>query len=241
MLETKLKNIAKSYDRHFIEHGKKDALDYDNLPEDIIRHPDYPAYREELDSGIHSSDIDIKEYLSPKKGMNFISLGCGVNLIYKKYDEWPSTYHGVDISSETIRCLNRYVEKNDMSIGSLHCGSIHDTPFDDSYFDIGECIGAIEYYKRDFVEDLLKEFHRILKPGGEFVLDIPNSSSPSGQMAMMIEACMGRPDEFDLSPSEFEDLLCKYFIIEDSDIMRAQKRGETYLGMMCFYCLRKFD
>jgi len=37
MLETKLNSIAKSYDRHFIEYGKKDALDYDNLPEDILR------------------------------------------------------------------------------------------------------------------------------------------------------------------------------------------------------------
>ena len=147
--------------------------------------------------------------------MKFIQLGCSLNLMLKGYDKWPSIYHGVDISSKTIQILNDFVAKNNLSIGSLYCRSVHETPFDNSYFDIGECIGVLEYYKKDFVEKAIMEIHRIMKPNGKFALDIPNITSPSGRMMMLIEEYMGRPDKFNMLPQEFEDMLKKYFVIEE--------------------------
>jgi SAM-dependent methyltransferase len=38
-MEKHLEMIAKSYDRHFIDYGKKDALLYDNLPDYITNNP----------------------------------------------------------------------------------------------------------------------------------------------------------------------------------------------------------
>lgn len=238
MIENKLMTIAKSYDRHFIEHGKKDVLSYDNLPDYITSDPEYPIWKEELENGVQVSDIDIKGYLSPEKYMNFISLGCGVNLTHKGYDKWNSKYHGVDISSETIKYLNRQVQKNNLTIGSLYCCSIHDTPYEDNYFDIGECIGVLEYYKRDYVLHLIKEWYRILKPNARFVFDTINVDSPSGRIAKKIEECMGRPDEFDMTLSELEDMLGEYFVIEDSDRVRSKILDKTHTGMVCFYCLK---
>ena len=121
--------------------------------------------------------------------------------------------------------LNNYVTKNDLSIGSLYCGSVHETPFEENYFDIGECIGVLEYYEKNFVEKAIIEFYRIMKPNGRFVLDIPNEKSQSGRIMMLIEECMGRPDRFNLTPQEFEDIICKYFIIEKSNRILAEERG----------------
>ncbi|MCL2495289.1 MAG: class I SAM-dependent methyltransferase [Oscillospiraceae bacterium] len=238
-MDTQLDMIAKSYDRHFIEYGKKDSLSYDNLPDYITGNPEYPQWKAELENGIAGKEpIDMKQYLSPAKRMNFVSLGCSLNLTRKGYGKWPSTYYGVDISSETIQMLNRSVKENKLPIGSLHCTSIHETPFDDSFFDIGECIGVLEYYEKDFVLQAIREFHRILKPGGRFVLDVPNAGSPSGRVAMLIEECMGRPDHFNMSPQEFENLIQDYFEVEDSDRIRAQSHGYAHMGMMYLYCLR---
>jgi SAM-dependent methyltransferase len=235
-MERNLELIAKSYDRHFIEHGKQDALSYDNLPDYIINDPDYFKWKAEYEGENIDSEsiIDIKNYLLPDKGMQFIQLGCSVNLMNKGYDKWPSIYHGVDISNETIKLLNKYVVDKKLSIGSLHCGSVHDTPFDDNYFDVGECIGVLEYYERDFIKDIITEIHRIMKPNGKFVLDIPNIQSSSGRVMMLIEECMGRPDKFNLLPQEFEDMIEKHFDIEKSNRFYAESYG--YMAMV--YCLR---
>jgi len=225
-----LERVAKTYDRCIVEFGNEDAPDYDNLPGHITSDPDYPAWKAEAERQSYKSECkkEIKDFLSPAKGMNFIQLGCSLNLMFKGYDRWPSAYYGVDISGQTIRLLNDFIKKNNISVGALHCGSIHDTPFADSFFDIGECIGVLEYYERAFVLEAVREFHRILKPGGRFVLDIPNSASPSGRMAMLIEGYMGRPDLFDMTPREFEDMIEDYFEIEDSDRMRANHAGAMY-------------
>ena len=216
-MENHIELVAKSYDRHIFDYGKSDALSYDDLPDYITNNPDYPAWKAERENGIEGSEpIDIKGYLSPAKGMNFIHLGCNLSLRLKGYDKWPSTYFGVDISRETIKLLYEYIAENRVStdtIGSLYCGSVHETPFAESYFDIGDCIGVLEYYGRDFVLKAIQEFHRVMKPGGRFVLDIPNIASASGRAMMLIEEYMGRADEFDMLPEEFEDMIKDYFEI----------------------------
>ena len=237
-MEKHLEAIAKSYDRHFIEHGKKDGLSYDNLPDYIINNPDYQYRVKENESDWYEvRRKKLFEFLSPAKDMNFIQLGCSLSLRFKGYDKWPSTYFGVDISKETIQFLYEFIAKNRLTIGSLYCGSVHETPFAESYFDIGDCMGVLEYYDRDFVLKAIQEFHRLMKPNGRFVLDIPNIASPSGRMAMQIEEYMGRPDKFDMLPKEFEKIIENYFEIVDSDRICAESRGENYMGHMYYYFL----
>ena len=77
------------------------------------------------------------------------------------------------------------------------------------------------------------EAHRIIKPNGKFVLDIPNIESPTGRIMMLIEDYMGRPDKFDMLPQEFEDMLKNYFEIEETD-----RAGDEAGAMGFMYCLR---
>ena len=166
-IENQLEQIAKSYDRHFIEYEKKDALSYDNLPNYITNDPDYSYWKNERENAPSAGSErkkHVKDFLMPRKGMRSIQLGCGVNLITHKhgsdYNKWPSTYYGVDISRETIQLLYEHIAENRVSIdsiGSLYCGSVHETPFKDNYFDIGDCIGVLEYYEKDFVKKIIIE------------------------------------------------------------------------------------
>lgn len=214
-MENQLELIAKSYDRHFGELGKKDALSYDNLPDYITNNPVYSKYKVAVASGVGGSEYSgIKDYLLPDKDKKFIDLGCSLNLMFKGYDQWPSLYYGVDISSKTIQLLNEHIASKKLHIGILFCGSIHKTPFDDSSFDIGACIGVLEYFEKDFVERAIIEAHRIIKPLGRLVLDIPHLESPIGRIMMQIEEYMGRPDKFDILPQQFENMLQHYFDIE---------------------------
>ena len=87
-------------------------------------------------------------------------------------------------------------------------------PFEENYFDIGACVGILEYFEKDFVEKAIVEAHRIIKPGGKFVLDIPNFDSPLFRITMLIEEYLGRPDKFNMSSLEFDVTLQDYFEIE---------------------------
>ena len=217
-MKKQLEQIAKSYDKG-IDLGRKGIGSYENFPDYITNHPNYPLFQEMQMSVSDSGSKEIVEYLAPKAGMKFIDLGCCLNLKFCGYKDWPSTYYGVDISSKTIELLREFAEKDNLTVGDLYCGSMHETPYDTDFFDIGECIGSLEYFERDFVQQAVAEFHRIIKPNGKFVLDIPNVGTPEFEIAKLIEEYLGRPDKFDLSVEEFESILNIYFVIDKKEIV----------------------
>ena len=219
-MKKQLELIAKSYDKG-IDLGRKGIDSYDNFPSYITSHPNYPLF-EQMRMNETLSDSarkEIVEYLAPTAGMKFVDLGCCLNLMFAGYKDWASIYFGVDISSKTIELLQEYAEKNHLTVGDLHCCSMHETPYDTNFFDIGECIGSLEYFEKDFVQQAVAEFSRIMKPNGKFVLDIPNIGSPEFEITKLIEEYLGRQDKFNLSVEEFETILDAYFMIDKKEIV----------------------
>ena len=214
-----LEQVAASYDRA-IELGR-DHDAYANLPPSITNHPYYPLFQRMRDSGAlsDSARAEIAAYLAPEPGMRFIDLGCCVNLMFAGYADWPSIYYGVDISAKTVSLLQGYAAKHRLPVGDLHCGSMHETPYEADFFDIGACVGSLEYFEADFVRQCVQEFHRIMKPGGRFVLDIPNVGSPECEICGLIEAHLGRPDRFNLSVAAFESLLNGFFDTHHKEVV----------------------
>lgn len=217
-MRNQLEVVAKSYDKE-IELGRRGIDSYNNLPEYIKNDPGYSLFQKmrEEQSLSDSGRQEIVDYLSPASGMNFIDLGCCLNLMFCGYKDWASIYHGVDISSKTIELLHEYVEKNQLIIGSLKCCSMHETSFNTSFFDIGTCIGSLEYFEKDFVEKVIIEAYRILKPNGKFVLDVPDIGSPECRITMIIEEYLGREDKYNMPAKEFDGLIDNYFIIENKE------------------------
>ncbi len=217
-MEKHIELVAKSYDKA-IEFGRKGIDLYKNLPDYITDDINYPLFLKlETEGSLSDSGRqEIKDFLSPNKDMKFIDLGCCLNLMFRDYDKWPSLYYGVDISTKTIELLQEFVSSRDIPIGGLFCGSMHQTPYPDNFFDIGSCIGSLEYFEKDFIEKAVMEFHRIIKPLGKFVLDIPDVGSPEFQITMKIEEYLGRTDRFYMSIQAFEDLLRACFKIEEKE------------------------
>lgn len=217
-MEDQLESVARSYDKA-IDLGRRGIDLYEDLPEHITNDPDYPLMQKFKETGpcSDSGRKEIMDYLSPDTNMKFIDLGCCLNLMFNGYDRWPSIYYGVDISSKTIQLLREFVAEKKVPVGSLYCGSMHETPFDADYFDIGACIGSLEYFEKDYVAKAIIEAHRIIKPRGRFVLDIPDIGSPVCRIAMLVEEHLGRPDKFNMWSQEFDDMLRNYFEIEKTE------------------------
>ena len=235
-MENQLELVAKSYDKG-IDLGRRGIDSYKEFPEYITNDSDYFLFQKMRVDGTLSDSgrQEIIDYLSPMIDMNFIDLGCCLNLMFHGYDNWPSTYYGVDISSKTIQLLHEVVEKNHLTIGALYCGSMHETPYETEFFEIGACIGSLEYFEKDFVEKVIIEAYRILKPYGKFVLDIPDIGSHEFRITMIIEEYLGRTDKFDMTSQEFEDMLENYFEIQIKEkggpmiqyFLRCKKVGES--------------
>lgn len=221
--------IAESYDRT-IDLGKAGINQYRTLPPSITEDPDYLIYLEkqigdEMDSGRRQ----IREYFCPRPGTKFLDLGCCLNLINRGYSTWDVEYYGVDLSKSVIRELREFVDKNGITMGGLYCCSMDDLPFEAELFDFCACIGSLEYYNAGFVERVLRQVYRVLKPGGRFVLDIPNRKVPEYRISKKIEEYLGRPDRFDLSETAFESLVQRWFWVEHKD----------KLGMIQYFLRRR--
>lgn len=123
-----------------------------------------------------------------------LDAGCGLGHRAQKYkdDLYESRVYGIDFSSKMIE---HAAKKN---LDEVLCGSIVNIPFADEKFDYITCLFFVFCYLTSKEERVLalKEFYRVLKPGGTLFLDlIPVSHKGEGgdfkrnQWDIVIEHC----------------------------------------------------
>lgn len=105
-----------------------------------------------------------KKYVR-KHRPNILDAGCGTGLLAKKMEKFGIVW-GVDLSPEAIRFAKlRGVKTKRASITHL--------PFKKNAFDVVTCVDVI--YHKAIKDDskALKEFFRVLKPGGLLIIRVP--------------------------------------------------------------------
>lgn len=184
-IQEQIKKIRRAYDR-IVNNYRKGVRDVDLLPEKFKHSATFLTFQEAhyvCNSGV----ADIKKFLHPKKGMNFLDVGSCVNLINYALYKWPSIYYGIDISKKLIEASQNYVLKNNIKIGGLFVAQVVKMPFQDNFFDIASCIGVLEYFDMKYISRSLRELYRVLKPSGKIVLDFPNLANPDTQIMIQFE------------------------------------------------------
>ncbi|MGB3478169.1 MAG: class I SAM-dependent methyltransferase [bacterium] len=215
-LDKELDRIRKAYDLTVEQHGR--GIDpFDTLPEDFKNSSDFIAFRKEMEAKkCSSSDPEIEEYLKPASGMRFLDVGCCANLANYRLDRWPSTYYGIDISPALIRAMEKFVSRENISIGGLWVADVANLPFDDNFFDIVSMIGVLEYCTIEYCKRALQELHRVMKGQAKMVLDIPNLEHPYVSVMFQLEEYLERPN-IPKSRSTFKRILTPLYTIERAD------------------------
>jgi SAM-dependent methyltransferase len=210
--------VAESYDRT-IREGLKGVDLYRELPERITSHPSFGPFSASEGNG--SGNPAIKDYLAPMPGERFLDMGCCANILSYRLDEWPSEYHGVDVSGETIALLERVVKKDGRKAGGLYRAPVHAMPFLNGMFQLAACVGVLEYFPAGYAAEVLREVHRVLASGGRFYVDIPNTGHPGLEAMCMVEEHMGRPIMLRIPSADFAGMLKGLFRVMRTDFSRV--------------------
>lgn len=108
------------------------------------------------------------EHLRAKTGPRLLDIGCGTGFIIGIAKDLFAQIHGVDITQAMLDRVDR--SGGDIT---LHRSVAEKTPFPDNHFDAASAYSFI-HHLTDYAE-VLKEVHRVLRPGGAFYIDLdPN-------------------------------------------------------------------
>ncbi|APV49653.1 hypothetical protein BWI17_08160 [Betaproteobacteria bacterium GR16-43] len=129
------------------------------------------------------------EALRAKTGPKLLDVGCGTGFVINLAKDLFGEIHGVDITQAMLD----QVDKSGGNI-TLHRSVAEKTPFADNTFDAASAYSFI-HHLTDYAE-VLKEVHRVLKPGGAFYIDLdPNKLFWQAMAAAEKSAALDKPSD----------------------------------------------
>ncbi len=102
--------------------------------------------------------------LAPKAGEHVLDVGCDNGRRFARFIQSKSVVVGIDSALASLRAAQRKFPESWV----LQCALQDPLPFANYHFDAVLCALAGEHLDR--IPAVLREFHRILKPGGRIVL-----------------------------------------------------------------------
>lgn len=120
--------------------------------------------------------------LSPWKGERLLDIGCGDGTFTFHLGEQYAEIFGIDVQEDYVATFNERAASGSKFRGSIMSASAMEFPAD--FFDTIVTIETLEH-----VADLAgtaREIHRVLRPGGELIITVPNRWFPCENHGMAI-------------------------------------------------------
>lgn len=134
-------------------------------------------WKSRIQKNIYKSKVSRWNYVI-KKTKKFLPLGsrvleggCGNGIQVFKLHKAGFNTIGLDNSPLTVK----YLKKNYPGL-YFEFGDVREIPFEDNYFDGYWSFGVIEHFYEGY-ESILKEMHRVIKPGKYLFLIFPHMST----------------------------------------------------------------
>ena len=134
-------------------------------------------------------------------GLDVLDCACGEGYGSRILADTARSVHGVDIDAETIEHATRRYATDGLSFTRA---SALELPFEDDRFDAVVSFETLEHLAEQ--DELMREFRRVLKPGGFVLISSPDKKTYSDDT--------GFENEFhvrELYRDQFEALLDRYF------------------------------
>ena len=117
----------------------------------------------------------IGPHLPPERSARILDLGCGYGRhILALQDLGYSNILGVDISEEQIAYATSHLGLTNVQVGD----AIAALEGEQGGYDVILLLDVLEHLELAYSVQLLKAIRRVLKPGGVFIIQVPNALSP---------------------------------------------------------------
>ncbi|MGH9203063.1 MAG: class I SAM-dependent methyltransferase, partial [Vicinamibacterales bacterium] len=109
------------------------------------------------------------------RGRQLLEVGCGIGTDLVRFAQGGAIVTGVDLSETAIDLARRNLHLHHVSAADLRVANAEALPYADQTFDVVYGHGVVQYTADP--ARLIRECHRVLKPGGEAIFMVYNRVS----------------------------------------------------------------
>ena len=145
------------------------------------------------------------------RGRTLLEVGCGIGTDLVRFAQNGALVTGVDLSSTAIELAQRNFAHHGVAAVDLRVANGEALPFDDASFDVVYGHGVVQYTAD--APRLIRECHRVLKPGGEAIFMVYNRISWLNALSKLMKVQLEHEDAPVLkkySIAEFRRLLAPF-------------------------------
>jgi len=141
-------------------------------------------------------------------GQRLLEVGCGIGTDLVRFAQGGARVTGVDLAETAIDLARRNFALNGVAAEELRVANGEALPYADASFDVVYGHGVIQYTSN--APQLIRECHRLLKPGGAAIFMVYNRVSWLNAMSKLMKVALEHEDAPVLkkySIAEFKALL----------------------------------
>ena len=141
-------------------------------------------------------------------GQRLLEVGCGIGTDLVRFAKGGARVTGVDLAQTAIDLARKNFELNGVAPEELRVANGEALPYPDASFDVVYAHGVIQYTSDPAT--LVRECHRVLKPGGTAIFMVYNRVSWLNAMSKLMKVALEHEDAPVLkkySIAEFKALL----------------------------------
>jgi len=150
------------------------------------------------------SERELVDFVSPKDSETLLDVGCGTGVNLVRFHSRVRKIIGLDYTLGSLeRCQNR-IQTHCIQNARICLASATAIPLPDCSVDRILCVSVLQYLSDIEVGQALREFVRVLAPGGTIILHVKNLSSiywTTLRAAKKVKTLLGRPTQcYNLRP-----------------------------------------
>lgn len=120
----------------------------------------------------------VVETVAGLPGSRVVDLGCGPNpvVLFRLAARGKTELTAVELSADFCEKARATATEQGVPL-EVHCARVDDTGLPGESFDVAILTEVLEHVPDELVQPTLREVLRLLKPGGHFVISVPNANS----------------------------------------------------------------